>query len=438
MSSTVWGLINKSNPNWDAVRNRIGTHPSEANCKKNKPLYAAVGHNHVPPLDIISSLLVSLRKKKVTECEKLDILTEACYNINMKGDVLMTLLESFDLKPSMEFVFRLSKDIMSFTSELYSDEEDDDFDEGDAIEGDGLALTASSCTVAALVQYWPNVLTATDKNGNLLLHHACSKGHIPIHLIATILDISIRHKFHIDKKDGDIQECNEYHHGGLLTMNRQKRTPLQNLCRIMNDHDDENAIDKIILCSRICPNLPILHAGTIIHPRHFKQLIVAMKLNGIQDVTTSLKDQFNRSLIQVTIDNTSTNSIRYGKEIMNILLQSSCGGSEEVGMEEEVTFASFRDETNRLPLHQACELGLSWDDGLEDILNANVNALEDIDEVTSMYPFMLAATAMSTLPIESTSTTQKSMCDLSSVYQLLRKYPNIIEISRQNYFSNCH
>ena len=212
-------------------------------------------------------------------------------------------------------------------------------------------------------------------------------------------------------------------------MNRQKRTPIHNLCRMINDNDDQKALDKIALCYMMVPTLPILHAGvtSITKPIYFKKLIETMKnIHGVEKqhlVTTSLEDQFHRNLIQAAIHNVLINKNGIGREMIKILVQSYCSDNEE-----KITFASYRDEINRLPLHYACEMGLPWNNGLEDILNENINSLEDIDRVTSLHPFMLAASVSNYLE----HCNSEIQYDISAIYQLLRKCPNILEISRQN------
>mmetsp|Transcript_10244 Transcript_10244/g.15381 ORF Transcript_10244/g.15381 Transcript_10244/m.15381 type:complete len:637 (-) Transcript_10244:212-2122(-) len=52
--------------------------------------------------------------------------------------------------------------------------------------------------------------------------------------------------------------------------------------------------------------------------------------------------------------------------------------------------AQMKDSDGRLPLHLATELGMSLDNGLEDIIHANMNALLEPDGFTGFYPFALA------------------------------------------------
>ena len=65
------------------------------------------------------------------------------------------------------------------------------------------------------------------------------------------------------------------------------------------------------------------------------------------------------------------------------------GVSSDVGHD----CAKLRDGAGRLPLHIASEMGLLWNDGLGDIINAHYWALEEPHSVSGFYPFILAAQA---------------------------------------------
>ena len=68
----------------------------------------------------------------------------------------------------------------------------------------------------------------------------------------------------------------------------------------------------------------------------------------------------------------------------------------------------------RLPIHVAAESGLAWDDGMKTIVEANLSAIETVDEVTNLLPFGLAAAGRDK--------------DLQSIYELLRHFPNCCSI----------
>ena len=57
-----------------------------------------------------------------------------------------------------------------------------------------------------------------------------------------------------------------------------------------------------------------------------------------------------------------------------------------------------KDKDGRLPLHVAIDKGLYWEGGIKEIAEANYDAISEIDEVTGLYPFMLAAVGRRALP----------------------------------------
>jgi len=71
-----------------------------------------------------------------------------------------------------------------------------------------------------------------------------------------------------------------------------------------------------------------------------------------------------------------------------------------------------RDAQNRLPIHVALDYGMPWNGGvLSFIINANRPHLKDLDPVTKLPPFILAAV------------NDTKSCDLRTVFYLLRKNP---------------
>ena len=68
--------------------------------------------------------------------------------------------------------------------------------------------------------------------------------------------------------------------------------------------------------------------------------------------------------------------------------------------------------SGRLLLHHAATDGLEWENGCKAVLKENVLAVKEQDGQTGLFPFMLAAAGETT--------------DLSSIYGLLREYPQTI------------
>ena len=75
-----------------------------------------------------------------------------------------------------------------------------------------------------------------------------------------------------------------------------------------------------------------------------------------------------------------------------------------------------RDANNRLPIHVALECGMPWTHLLVSIINANRSHLKDIDPITKWPPFVLAGLD------------DEKSCDLRTIYYLLRKNPEHVEL----------
>jgi hypothetical protein len=74
-----------------------------------------------------------------------------------------------------------------------------------------------------------------------------------------------------------------------------------------------------------------------------------------------------------------------------------------------------RDERNRSPLHIALDKGMNWSPKLVSIINSNHLQLKEVDPVTKWPPFALAA--------------MENSCDLRTIYHLLHKHPEHVELS---------
>ena len=81
---------------------------------------------------------------------------------------------------------------------------------------------------------------------------------------------------------------------------------------------------------------------------------------------------------------------------------------------------STYDNWGRLPIHVAAESGMTWDQGLEMIVNAKDEFIEAYDKkVTRLYPFLIAAAGNNN--------------DLNTVYHLIqRSLPLLLVLSNQN------
>ena len=72
-----------------------------------------------------------------------------------------------------------------------------------------------------------------------------------------------------------------------------------------------------------------------------------------------------------------------------------------------------RDENNRIPVHVALESGMKWSMELGVMIGASASQLKDVDPLSKLPPFALAA----------------SNCDLKTIYTLLQKNPGHVELS---------
>ena len=72
-------------------------------------------------------------------------------------------------------------------------------------------------------------------------------------------------------------------------------------------------------------------------------------------------------------------------------------------------------DSNRLPIHVALETGMKWSLELMYLIAVSHEYVKDVDPVTKLPPFALAAMGTS--------------CDLRTIYHLLHKYPEHVEMS---------
>ena len=82
------------------------------------------------------------------------------------------------------------------------------------------------------------------------------------------------------------------------------------------------------------------------------------------------------------------------------------------------------DKKGRLPLHYATEIGMKYDHELKDIFEANVYATDEVDPVTNLYPFCLAACSDGKVEGRYSPDSGGGYLDLTSIYLLARSNPN--------------
>ena len=58
-------------------------------------------------------------------------------------------------------------------------------------------------------------------------------------------------------------------------------------------------------------------------------------------------------------------------------------------------FEAFTSAIKRPRLNMGCEYGLQWSNGMKEVMETNKESIGVYDEVTGLYPFMLAAAGVS-------------------------------------------
>ena len=86
----------------------------------------------------------------------------------------------------------------------------------------------------------------------------------------------------------------------------------------------------------------------------------------------------------------------------------------EDGMKEIFDkFTSTQQDTVQNKLLAAIRHGVKWDQGLKYILKESRVHVSDVDKMTNLYPFMLAAS--------------EQKCDLDSVFSLIQVNPQLVK-----------
>lgn len=74
--------------------------------------------------------------------------------------------------------------------------------------------------------------------------------------------------------------------------------------------------------------------------------------------------------------------------------------------------------SGRLPLHHALATGRLWDQGINDLVQANAEAIDTIDQKTSLFPFALAAAKG--------VSSEKEKLQLETIWRLLSANPSVL------------
>ena len=87
---------------------------------------------------------------------------------------------------------------------------------------------------------------------------------------------------------------------------------------------------------------------------------------------------------------------------------------------------------SQLALHRALCLGYGWMDGIHDLCRAAPSVLNRVDPVTGLYAFQLAAAAAA----RPSKPPQQDSCELTTIYQLLRRNPSVLWCSSSSLSSS--
>ena len=266
-----------------------------------------------------------------------------------------------------------------------------------------------------ILSFWPMTLYQKDKEWNLPLHLACYSG--SSRMVRLLFTKSVKNLLMTDKH----RNWNAVSES-LFQKNRNGLTPWDLLCGSFSavlDFSGDEAFTggtwpciKLILYLRAnmlarqpSGSIPLFHAAImIIKPL---DMLTAVILSGVLQCDPCVIDHRRRTALHVAVKQQAFNKGTW-KEIVEYLLD------EEHNRRQ---CALIRDVDNRLPLHVASAFGLKWSDGMDYVLEANVAALEEKDEKTGLYPFMLAATGTASSGCES---------DLDTIFELLRLNPTMI------------
>ena len=200
----------------------------------------------------------------------------------------------------------------------------------------------------------------------------------------------------------------------LLALNNESMSPLAYLVLSVGDRDNGNAWRCIDLCIDFFETqIPLLHLlfdGMLEQAFERNNCIrLVREIVAHLDLSTFVLDESGRSLLSILIPQMVMLPLKdkkrqaVMKDILSYLLENTIDG---------INLAKIRDGQKRLPLHVSCEEALPWNSGLDCIVTANVDALDEDDPVTKLAPFALSAINTS--------------CDLNATYLLLRTNPNVI------------
>jgi len=206
--------------------------------------------------------------------------------------------------------------------------------------------------------------------------------------------------------------------GRMLLVNAAFMSPLGYLLLNVGDRDSQNVWSCIRVCIDFFEDLHVFH---LMVEHMFDQLVsngtshymrIVQQIVNRLDIDLCGLDQDGKSVLGILVVKMAQCKDKKNRAVSKNLLQfvlSNSSSSSGRGRNP----AEVRDGQCRLPIHWACETGLSWELGLESIVRSNIFALDECDPLSpGVLPFALVAS--------------NSRVDLNSVYHMLRYNPGVL------------
>ena len=203
----------------------------------------------------------------------------------------------------------------------------------------------------------------------------------------------------------------------MLVVNDDFMSPLGYLLLNVGDRDSQNVWSCISVCTEFFEDLHVFH---LMVEHMFDQLVITFTshcMRIVQQIVNRLDidlcglDQDGKSVLGILVVKMAQCKDEEKQAISKKMLQFVLLNSTSSGRGRNP--AEVPDGQCRLPIHWACEAGLSWELGLESIVRSNIFALEECDPILpGVLPFALVAS--------------NTAIDLNSVYHMLRYNPGVL------------
>lgn len=204
--------------------------------------------------------------------------------------------------------------------------------------------------------------------------------------------------------------------GRMLLVNDDFMSPLGYLLLNVDARDSQNVWSCIRVCTDFFEDLHVFHLMV----EHMFDQLVSTFTSHCMRIVQQIVNRLDIDLCGLDQD---------GKSVLGILMvkMAQCKDKKKQAMSKKILQfvlsspgsgrgrnpAEVPDGNGRLPIHWACETGLSWELGLESIVRSNIFALEECDPLSQgVLPFALVAS--------------NARVDLNSVYHMLRYNPGVL------------